>query len=174
MKQRYVILLVGLSLLIGGLVSHFGFPIVVEVPVEVEVEVKNNNDYGVFNCAGLQVELDERTGNLSIYGLRPGNLWIGDVDGFSMWPTLKDGSRVIIEEVQPWDEIMVGDIVVFDDPMEVVQYIIHRVVEIGSDEEGWYAKTVGDNLEKSTEWVPLYLYLRRSEIWGKVRIYIDY
>ena len=101
-------------------------------------------------------------------------LWIGDVDGFSMWPALRDHSAVIIEEVQPHDEIVVGDIVVFDDPTGEHDYIIHRVIETGTDDGGWYAVTVGDNQEESTEWVPWYYTARRDEIWGKARIYIDY
>jgi len=147
-----------------------------EVPVEVPVEgeVQNNNQHGVFNCSGLQAELDERTGDLSIYGLRPGNLWIGDVDGISMWPTMQDKSAVIIEEVQPHDEIRVGDIVVFDNPEDSPYPIVHRVIKVGTDDQGWYAITTGDNTEETPEWVRSFNTLRRNEIWGKVRIYIDY
>ena len=63
---------------------------------------------------------------------------------------------------------------VFDDPRGIRDYIIHRVVEIDTDDMGWYAVTVGDNQEESTEWVPWYCTVRRDEIWGKARIYIDY
>jgi len=172
-KLEFTLVVLGL-LFIGGLVGHFAFPNVTEVLVEVPTAAVNNSQYGTFNACGLQVELDERTGNLSISGLRPGNLWIGDVDGFSMWPALRNHSAVIIEEVQPHDEVLVGDIVVFDDPTGVHDYIIHRVIEVGTDDVGWYAVTVGDNQEESTEWVPWYYTARRDEIWGKARIYIDY
>lgn len=158
-------------LVIGGLVGHFAFPIVEKEFVIVPSNDVTNAQYGTWNISGLSVSLDERTGNCSIFGLRPGNFWIGDVAGISMWPTLKDGSYVIAEEVQPQDEIKVGDIVLFDYNGE---YLVHRVTEVGTDRNGWYALTVGDNKDLVGDERPLYYTCRRSEIWGKVRVYIDY
>ena len=43
------------------------------------------------------------------------------------------------------DDIHVGDIISFEFENAI---FVHRVVETGHDDEGWYALTKGDNLEK--------------------------
>ena len=122
--------------------------------------------YGTYNYSTLNITLDESTGNISITGIHPGDMWLGNVDGISMWPTFRDGSEVLIEQVYANDVIEIGDIVVFN---YEDGYTVHRVTGIGEDQEGWYALTEGDNKCEPV----LYHKCRRNEIWGKVRIYFD-
>jgi len=60
----------------------------------------------------------------------------------SMDPLLDENSVVL--EVTPKEpiDVHIGDIIIFD---VSGQRIIHRVVDINLDEEGWYAITRGDN-----------------------------
>ncbi len=61
----------------------------------------------------------------------------------SMDPLIDEGSQAIQIVPVSTAEITIGDIISYD----AGQYgtIIHRVVEIGSDEQGWYAIVKGDN-----------------------------
>jgi hypothetical protein len=61
----------------------------------------------------------------------------------SMDPLIDEGTQAIqIVPLTP-DEIRIGDIISYD----AGQYgiIIHRVIQIGNDENGWYAIVQGDN-----------------------------
>ncbi len=61
----------------------------------------------------------------------------------SMDPVIDEGSQAIqIVPLTP-DEIQVGDIISYDSGSYGV--IIHRVVQTGTDETGWYAIVKGDN-----------------------------
>lgn len=69
--------------------------------------------------------------------------WAEIADTGSMLPAMGVGSHVIgIVPKQPSD-IIVGDIVSFTS--EDGQLLIHRVIETGVDENGWYAITRGDS-----------------------------
>ncbi len=64
-------------------------------------------------------------------------------DTNSMDPLLDDGSQAIqIVPLTP-GEIQVGDIISYDSGAYGV--IIHRVIQTGNDEKGWYAIVKGDN-----------------------------
>ncbi|MEM2916509.1 MAG: signal peptidase I [Candidatus Woesearchaeota archaeon] len=64
-------------------------------------------------------------------------------DTNSMDPLIDDGSQAIqIVPLTP-DEIQVGDIISYDAGSYGI--IIHRVIQIGTDENGWYAIVKGDN-----------------------------
>ncbi|OIO41130.1 hypothetical protein CO154_02450 [Candidatus Pacearchaeota archaeon CG_4_9_14_3_um_filter_31_7] len=60
----------------------------------------------------------------------------------SMDPTIDVNANGI--EIKPATEndIHVGDIITFEKNNEL---IVHRVIEIGEDEQGWYCVTKGDN-----------------------------
>jgi signal peptidase I len=60
----------------------------------------------------------------------------------SMDPYLDENDVVLEVKVTDPAEIHEEDIIVFQRGEE---RIIHRVIEIGHDEEGWYARTKGDN-----------------------------
>lgn len=68
--------------------------------------------------------------------------WAGFESTGSMTPTLsEDANALEIEPLSP-EEIKKGDIISYETSDGI---IIHRVVEIGEDEQGWYALTKGDN-----------------------------
>ena len=68
--------------------------------------------------------------------------WSTFTDTNSMDPVLDAGANAIQVVPQSADEISVGDIISYEYGDGI---IIHRVVEIGSDELGWYAIAKGDN-----------------------------
>jgi signal peptidase len=61
----------------------------------------------------------------------------------SMDPTLKKGDLVVIKGVSP-EEIVVGDVIVYHNPFQGVA-VVHRVIDIRSDEDGLVFYTKGDN-----------------------------
>lgn len=70
--------------------------------------------------------------------------WARYADTNSMLPLLDEGANGIeIKPSQP-EEIAVGDVISyragFADAL-----VVHRVVEVGHDDEGWYALTKGDS-----------------------------
>jgi len=68
----------------------------------------------------------------------------------SMDPVFDDGSHLIQIIPTSTDQIRVGDIVSYLSPLGFT--IVHRVKEIGHDEEGWYAIMRGDNNPKDDPW----------------------
>ena len=70
--------------------------------------------------------------------------WAVFADTNSMDPVIDEGAHAI--QIVPKDKntLKVGDIVSFTRP-GFNGVIIHRIVEIGSDVNGWYAITKGDN-----------------------------
>ena len=64
------------------------------------------------------------------------------MDTNSMDPVLDEDSNAIqIRPTSP-SQIQVGDIISYSSPYGI---IIHRIVEVGSDDSGWYARVRGDN-----------------------------
>ena len=71
--------------------------------------------------------------------------WAGFTDTNSMDPVIDEGSNAIQVVPTTPEEIHVGDIVSYRSP-RVDGTVIHRVIRIGYDNEGWYAIMKGDNL----------------------------
>ncbi len=70
--------------------------------------------------------------------------WAGFEDTNSMDPVIDKGANAIQIVPQSINDIHVGDIISYEsDYAEGV--IIHRVVSIGNDEQGWYCTAKGDN-----------------------------
>ena len=69
----------------------------------------------------------------------------------SMLPFLHSGSHTL--EVQPESEsdLSVGDVISFY-VKEKQAYVVHAITEIGSDNDGWYAKTKGFNNPGEDPW----------------------
>jgi len=68
--------------------------------------------------------------------------WATFTDTNSMDPVFDEGSHAIQIVPSRPEQINGGDIISFETDNGV---IIHRVVETGVDEDGWYAVTKGDN-----------------------------
>ncbi len=64
-------------------------------------------------------------------------------DTGSMLPLISHESKAIQVPPGNYSDILPGDIISFED--DAGSIIIHRVVETGFDENGWYAVTRGDN-----------------------------
>lgn len=71
-------------------------------------------------------------------------LWAKFTDTNSMDPVFDQGSNALQIAPKAEKQIHVGDIISFTTDLEEGT-IIHRVIEIGNDSEGWYAITKGDN-----------------------------
>jgi len=70
--------------------------------------------------------------------------WARFTDTNSMDPVLDQGSNAIEIIPQSPEDISVGDIVSYENTISGGT-IIHRVTDIGTDTQGWYAITKGDN-----------------------------
>lgn len=66
-------------------------------------------------------------------------------DTNSMDPSIDFTANGIEIKPQSPEQIQVGDIIVFKPNLNKNEYIVHRVIEIGTDELGWYCITKGDN-----------------------------
>jgi signal peptidase len=66
------------------------------------------------------------------------------VRGDSMAPSIRSEDGVVLRPVEP-DQVSVGEIVAFPDPLEPGMYLLHRVIEIREVEREEYAVTKGDN-----------------------------
>ena len=76
--------------------------------------------------------------------------WGTFLDTNSMDPVLDKGHNSI--EIKPEDfrDVKIGDIIVYEH--EEHGYIIHRVVAMGFDNEGWYCTAKGDNNYSEDPW----------------------
>ena len=72
--------------------------------------------------------------------------WASFTDTNSMDPVIDSGSNAIELVPERPDQIHIGDIVSYAS-LYSQGTIIHRVVEIGSDEQGWYCRMKGDNID---------------------------
>ncbi len=71
--------------------------------------------------------------------------WAKFTDTNSMDPAIDIGSNTIRIMPDDVEKIAVGDIISYESE-KFGGIIIHRVVETGHDEEGWYAIAKGDNM----------------------------
>jgi hypothetical protein len=70
--------------------------------------------------------------------------WAKFADTKSMDPVFDKGANALQIVPKSHDQIKTGDIISFTTDYQS-GVVIHRVIEIGTDEEGWYAITKGDN-----------------------------
>ncbi len=87
--------------------------------------------------------------NIHIYADRividvDGPEWATFADTNSMDPVIDIGSNALQIVPQNESQIQVGDIISYNSNLEYAT-IIHRVINIGHDDGGWYAVTKGDN-----------------------------
>jgi hypothetical protein len=63
----------------------------------------------------------------------------------SMMPVINENANSIEIIPSTPEQIYVGDIITFEQASQDSILIVHRVIETGYDENGWYAITKGDN-----------------------------
>ncbi len=80
----------------------------------------------------------------------------------SMDPTFDSEATLLETPVTDVNDIQAGDIVSYITPLNE-GIIVHRVVEVGHDESGWYARLKGDNLNSADPQL-----VRASQIQRKV------
>lgn len=85
--------------------------------------------------------------------------WAILADTNSMDPVFDTGSHLLQFFPTSKDEIHVGDIISYDSPLGFS--IVHRVIEINSDSDGWYAITKGDNNPGPDPWKIRYEWITR-------------
>ena len=85
------------------------------------------------NSAGATIKIDNAK-------------WVTVAGTKSMEPVLMQGAQAIERVPSTASELKVGDIITYDSSVKNLP-IIHRIVEIGSDQFGWFARTKGDNAQ---------------------------
>jgi len=70
--------------------------------------------------------------------------WASFIDTNSMDPVIDEGSNAIQIAPKTYEEIKVGDIISYKSDYAEGTFI-HRVIETGFDNEGWYCIAKGDN-----------------------------
>ncbi len=73
-----------------------------------------------------------------------GATWATYADTNSMDPIFDSGANGIELPAQSPEDLQVGDVVSFVDPLGR-GLVVHRIIAIGEDAEGWFARTRGDN-----------------------------
>lgn len=73
-----------------------------------------------------------------------GATWATYADTNSMDPIFDAGANGIELPPQSPDNLYVGDVISFENPAGS-GLIVHRITKIGEDDEGWFARTRGDN-----------------------------
>ena len=65
-------------------------------------------------------------------------------DSYSMGDLLPPNSHTLEIKVENYSDVNIGDIISFYEP-SVNKIIMHKIIEIYSDNNGWYCKTKGIN-----------------------------
>jgi len=126
---------IGIGLMIQE-VSSFA-----EKPIDIATKITNSEVPSPFNhVRESQISVEDGKVVIDLSGEEVG--WSRYTDSNSMDRTLDDGHNGIEIKPKSTKEIYVGDIVAFRYGKDLV---VHRVVEIGNDIDGWYAETKGDN-----------------------------
>jgi hypothetical protein len=111
-------------------------------------EIQPREEFAEGDSVTGMLPLDRiRTNQIQVYGdrviINARELqWASFTATGSMLPVLGPGANALQEIPKSADEIQIGDIVSYKIGSKV---IIHRIIETGSDESGWYAITKGDN-----------------------------
>jgi len=66
-------------------------------------------------------------------------------DTNSMEPVMDAGHLALIDDKTKVSDLIVGDIVLFYRKLDRSPRVLHRIIEIGTDSEGWFCYTRGDN-----------------------------
>ncbi|MDD5397837.1 MAG: hypothetical protein PHU70_02035 [Dehalococcoidia bacterium] len=87
---------------------------------------------------------------LKVSGFKTGSFICGVAPSNSMEPYVDDGMLVLLEPVE-YADLVVGDVINYA-VLEPLPYPnqnfkggFHRIINIGTDENGWYCETKGDN-----------------------------
>ena len=111
------------------------------------------------------------TVTLRFEGLKQGSYITSVPDTNSMEPLIDEGVLIVNEPVEDVSDLIVGDIITYERPPELGGgHIIHTIMNISGDEQGWYCEAQGANPKIKTKdpyrvrasWVK---YVLRGIIW---------
>ena len=137
-KRLKFLALAVVSFMLGLLVSNYNFyEVHLESPFSTDEELKTSPSDRI-----TEQNIKLYDDKIVIYAKEPYLARFADTH--SMEPVLDKNSNAIEIVPKSAAEVMVGDIISFI-PKNSHETIIHRVVKIGHDSEGWYAVTKGDN-----------------------------
>lgn len=105
---------------------------------------------------------------LIIIGLSSGifKYYLLAIGSGSMEPSISTGDSVLIEKIDKYDKLKIGDILVYRYDKKV---IVHRITEINNEEGNYTFKTKGDNNKQEDIWV-----IDESKVIGIVKFKIPY
>lgn len=88
---------------------------------------------------------DDGTVTILIKGFKRGTVTTTVENTGSMEQGIDDGMQIILEPLSAdnYQDIIVGDVIAYQAPTS--QLILHRIVDIGADIDGWYCETRGDS-----------------------------
>lgn len=131
--EKIIILLIGI--IVGGLIFPFiGNANNLESPFGLTLEKASPSDWISEN----QIEIKH-----DMIIIRVENAKISRyADTNSMDPVIDRGSNGIEIIAESPEQINIGDIITYEKNGNL---IVHRVIQIGNDEKGWYCITKGDN-----------------------------
>lgn len=93
-----------------------------------------------------RIQVTPNTVTIDLQDLRGKTIsWSSYADTNSMMPTLDEGCNGLEFAPQTAEDIHEGDILAFEKNNRLV---VHRVQKIGTDQEGWFAMTKGDNNDR--------------------------
>ena len=104
------------------------------------------------HVSGDKVEIDFKGRNV---------LWATYKDSNSMDPFIDIGANALEIKPESTNDIHVGDVIAYryGDGL-----IVHRVIEIGTDSEGWFAYTKGDNNPQKDPFRVRFEYIERITV----------
>jgi signal peptidase I len=133
--KNYVIFGIFLLGLLVGTMSQIPVFASLEAPFGISEDISSPSDW----IAEENILVYSDYAQIDVSGLQ----WAKFTDTNSMDPIFDEGANVL-QKVPLREELTVGDIISYG--VNTSEYLtIHRIVEIGSDSDGWYVITKGDN-----------------------------
>lgn len=80
---------------------------------------------------------------------KPLNFIFIETEGFSMWPFLKPGERLVVKRISS-EGLKIGDIILYQSNTQIV---CHRLVKKVRNKEGYLLYARGDNNWRAGEWI---------------------
>lgn len=71
--------------------------------------------------------------------------WASFADSKSMHPFLFPGANALQLTPDSPDDIQIGDVITYVDSLDPNRFVIHRVVYVSEDNQGWYCIVKGDH-----------------------------
>jgi hypothetical protein len=163
-KKIIVFTLIAALLVFSALAINYYYPLLNNdrpVTTTTTYVLSGDDDYGNLITRVITTDSDERPSpydrvtedRIHVYKDKividlPNAQWARFTDTNSMDPVLDIGTNAIEIVPQQPEDLHVGDIVSYESKY-ADGTIIHRIIEIGHDDSGWYALMKGDNNQRT-------------------------